>query len=557
LSLRALWADGAILINNTNQPKNTAQAATRPSGLLSDRQRQIMVLLSQGKTNKEIAFTLGITEGTVKQHLFTLFKKIGVTSRTKAVLKAEALLQTAPDEMDAGTDARISHDLPEDYAWRMVTAVALVPQSVQATTPSQAAKIDQGLQSLRLEANSLIKVFDGQMIAGPGGVILAGFGAPRSHLDDASRAAYLAQKISLWLLNQPDLAVGIGIATAATIVGFGNEPLYRSDAFDLATQLAKEAQPGQILATALAAKMAGPLFPVANDKPDQDDNERSVLEISSNAVVDMQAIAKRVNVPFINELFGAVRKGQTQWLSVQGWPPSACLELIDSVSAYCESSHFHTYRLRIATDGNPEQVGENIFQQLKLIARLRERAQGNEQFLNIKTNIMSAVTAMKVLCMRGPTAILIYGVNTLEVITRSFGEKGLAAISGLPLIVVATANPSDAKPNVTAKLLGNDPLASENIGTYKITNSTSPSVPDMVNTDLITMLDMLTPTARQAAKHFAQSAQSAVVLGDDKTKQSAHQELLSCGLFKLENGNVTIRDMATKQALARFFDQTA
>ena len=55
---------------------------------LSARQRQILSLLALGKSNKEVAYELSITEGTVKQHLSVLFKKLQVTNRAKAVIAA-------------------------------------------------------------------------------------------------------------------------------------------------------------------------------------------------------------------------------------------------------------------------------------------------------------------------------------------------------------------------------------------------------------------------------------------------------------------------------------
>ena len=42
-------------------------------------------LMADGKSNKEIATSLGISERTVKSHLGHLFEKLGVTSRTEAV----------------------------------------------------------------------------------------------------------------------------------------------------------------------------------------------------------------------------------------------------------------------------------------------------------------------------------------------------------------------------------------------------------------------------------------------------------------------------------------
>lgn len=53
---------------------------------LSPRQLEIMQLLAQGLSNKEIANILGITEGTIRVHLSAIFKAIKVSNRTEATL---------------------------------------------------------------------------------------------------------------------------------------------------------------------------------------------------------------------------------------------------------------------------------------------------------------------------------------------------------------------------------------------------------------------------------------------------------------------------------------
>lgn len=54
---------------------------------LSSRQREIAGLLANGASNREIADTLHISERTVKNHLASIFAKIGVKSRVQAVLR--------------------------------------------------------------------------------------------------------------------------------------------------------------------------------------------------------------------------------------------------------------------------------------------------------------------------------------------------------------------------------------------------------------------------------------------------------------------------------------
>ncbi len=52
---------------------------------VTPRELSALRLMADGKANKEIATTLGISERTVKTHLGHLFEKLGVTSRTEAV----------------------------------------------------------------------------------------------------------------------------------------------------------------------------------------------------------------------------------------------------------------------------------------------------------------------------------------------------------------------------------------------------------------------------------------------------------------------------------------
>ena len=55
---------------------------------LSRRERQVVDLVKQAKANKEIAYELCLTEGTIKEYLFTIFKKVGVKNRTELALWA-------------------------------------------------------------------------------------------------------------------------------------------------------------------------------------------------------------------------------------------------------------------------------------------------------------------------------------------------------------------------------------------------------------------------------------------------------------------------------------
>ena len=67
-------------------------AAKQPLGdALTDRELEVMGLLAQRMSNKEIASQLFISAGTVKRHTINIYQKLDVNSRRQAVAKAQDL----------------------------------------------------------------------------------------------------------------------------------------------------------------------------------------------------------------------------------------------------------------------------------------------------------------------------------------------------------------------------------------------------------------------------------------------------------------------------------
>jgi DNA-binding NarL/FixJ family response regulator len=67
------------------QPKSH-EGRSNSSETLSAREKQLAKLVYQAKSNKEIANDLHLAEGTIKEYLHTIFRKLGVRNRTELAL---------------------------------------------------------------------------------------------------------------------------------------------------------------------------------------------------------------------------------------------------------------------------------------------------------------------------------------------------------------------------------------------------------------------------------------------------------------------------------------
>jgi DNA-binding NarL/FixJ family response regulator len=76
------------------------QSAKRadPLAELTEREREVLILVTQGEANKAIASALGITERTARTHVSNILGKLGLASRTQAALFAvrEGLVAPPP-----------------------------------------------------------------------------------------------------------------------------------------------------------------------------------------------------------------------------------------------------------------------------------------------------------------------------------------------------------------------------------------------------------------------------------------------------------------------------
>ncbi len=84
-AIRAVAGGGSYLTPRVAARVVAQVNAPRRSGLLSARERQVLRLVARGRSNKQIARDLAITERTVKFHMTSIFNKLGADNRAQAI----------------------------------------------------------------------------------------------------------------------------------------------------------------------------------------------------------------------------------------------------------------------------------------------------------------------------------------------------------------------------------------------------------------------------------------------------------------------------------------
>ncbi|MEE6206888.1 MAG: response regulator transcription factor [Alphaproteobacteria bacterium] len=74
-----------------NNPINNLSGRNAGVKMLTNRQFQVLDLIAQGKSNKQIAYDMGVSESTVKLHINALLRSLHVNNRTQAVVTAQKI----------------------------------------------------------------------------------------------------------------------------------------------------------------------------------------------------------------------------------------------------------------------------------------------------------------------------------------------------------------------------------------------------------------------------------------------------------------------------------
>lgn len=80
---------------------------------LTQRERDVLGLICEGHSDFEMSKKLNLSENTVRNHIASLYRKIGVNRRSAAIIWARERAITSPANLDPKQRRRLSTDLPE------------------------------------------------------------------------------------------------------------------------------------------------------------------------------------------------------------------------------------------------------------------------------------------------------------------------------------------------------------------------------------------------------------------------------------------------------------
>lgn len=91
LNALKLVLDGGTYIPPVLLLHNNAMPERNSVKNLTNRQSQVLGLVAQGLSNKQIAYEMGVSEATVKLHINALLRSVGANNRTQAVITAQKM----------------------------------------------------------------------------------------------------------------------------------------------------------------------------------------------------------------------------------------------------------------------------------------------------------------------------------------------------------------------------------------------------------------------------------------------------------------------------------
>ena len=515
---------------------------------LSPRQEEILRLLTQGRSNKEIAAALGLTDGTVKQHLHLLFRKLGVHNRAMAAVLGAALKTGTPPEPSAPRSA-----VPDasQFARRLVTTVAADPRRRGDESPHSLQHWSRSVWALQDRGMRLCRWFDGSFEALPGGAFVVWFGLRQGHGDDAARATAYCRALIRAAADLPALELGLGMATSREVVSElpSPQPQLASSAFRLALKLAEQAESGGIRACVATARMADADAPTApHDAMKSPPDDDTSVAVAVEPAPDQDAAGRWGGLPFLPDLCQATRNGRAQWLAVESWPPQDGSRLAHALGEAMSTQGFQVHHLWLpAPAASPAAMRESLSGQLQLRHPDSQRAG--------PTHARRLLDDLELALRSGPTALILHGLDGLARVQSLFDDAALDRIAGWPLIVVGSSLRRLGQAQTSLRLLGHNPAHVPFSRVLRLEVPRALQADPALRPDTQAVLDRVSAFARAVARERSRRPRGSVqaiaasLQAPVGEVAAACKELAREGLVVLHGQDIEFRDAETAGAV--------
>jgi DNA-binding CsgD family transcriptional regulator len=529
---------------------------------LTARQLQVIDLVAQGFSNKEIANELRISEGTVKQHIFAIFRLLKVSSRAKLVIankRFNAASKQNPGKSLASSKQKFA------YSWRLIVAVVVAIPDTLPLDPIEVINRMSHLDRLRLVIEEMAFALDASSMLLPDGGLLVWFGHPTSHIDDVDRAALLVQAIRshLELDRTQKLNIGLGISTHAEIVPSDTTRLTSARAFGDALSLAKQSsQLSLSLANTLTERLCSASIPWLELRPAVSAGNRHADKVIKSSE-SIYAIAHRQSAPqkssqwgdlsFLKEVFESVNAGVAQWICVESWPPSLANSLVDGIGLRASQDGFTSLKLYIPSVKRKDLVLNSLLAQLEMASTQYDLSSNKSD-----STLDKFLSSLWKIATNAPVVLQVFGIQSLQALKSVLTDRGIDRLVGLRVLVVVTNLQDVQKPQTSIRILGPRP---DNVVFTRIHTMIEPQlnlVPEGVMVDIQAMVDDLSPAARELIFAAAQSPGQAFnelfpqLNLPRPVVQGALQELASLGLILPRDDHFfDFRDTLTASAISQ------
>ena len=529
-------------------------ANTKEGQALTARQLQVISLVGQGLSNKEIANSLKISEGTVKQHIFAIFRVLNVSSRAKLAVLSQRIGITnnlKTKNITAQKEASLG------YSWRLIVAVAVSIAEVELTDAAAVIERNNFLEAFRHSLDEMVFALDGNSMRLPDGGLLIWFGHPTSHIDDADRAVMLVQAIQNRLVNAKSntLNLGFGIATQAEVVPADSKELLAVKVFQQALAIAKKsASLKMCLANALTKRLCCASVPWIELRPTAAAQDReSLFGISNDPIPKNLHSSQWGDLGFLDEVFKSVKNGVGQWLSVESWPPSIANSLVDAVGVDAVIGGFFPLKLHIPSAKRRDALLSSLLAQVESASTQFDLSSNKPD-----STLDRLLSSLWKISTNAPVVLQVYGIQSLQALKAALGDRGIDRLVGLRVLVVVTNVRDVKKPITSIRILGPRPDKAIFTRVHTMEEPEIDLLPEGVLMDIQAIVDDLSPAAKQVIFAAAQSPEEAfnekmpLVDLPRPVLQGALQELSNLGLiFPRDDHCFDFRDAMTANAISQ------